>query len=444
MPTRLRAGRRWRRPDTLWGNRDFVLLWSGQTASMLGSRASALAFPLLVLELTQSPARAGVVGFVAGLPVLLGQLPAGALVDRWDRRTVLISCDLGRLLIIASIPVIGWLVGISYPQLLVTALLHATLSMVFGLAQRSALSQVVDAAALPAAVARNQATMQGTAIAGPSLGGVLFGISRVLPFVVDAISYLVSLLTLVLIRTPLQDPLRQPRRALHREVADGLRFVWADRYLRVLSLVSAPITLVIAGFPLALIVLARHLGATPSLLGLILGISGAGGLLGALLAPWLVRTIPAGRLNIAGMWIWGMLLALLALMPSPLALAPVTAGIAVIGPVLAVIAQTRRATLAPPHLLGRVYSVSLLISSGTAPLGSLLAGFLLSWLGGPATCAVLGAALLLIAAAVTTSPTMRHADLPGSARDMETCRGEREPASRDKSPYRAGGSRGGR
>ncbi|MGH3899991.1 MAG: MFS transporter [Pseudonocardiaceae bacterium] len=392
-----------------------MLLWSGQTASVLGSRASALAFPLLVLDLTHSPARAGVVGFVAGLPVLLCQLPAGALVDRWDRKRVMIGCDLGRLLVIASIPVGGLLVGISYPQLVVTAFLHATLSMVFALAQRAALPHVVDAAALPAAVAQNQAATQGATIAGSPLGGVLFGISRVLPFAVDAISYLVSLLTLVLIRRPLQGPPRAPRKRLHREVAEGLLFVWADRHLRVLSLFSAPITLVTAGLPLVLIVLARHLGATPGVIGMILGISGIGGLLGALLAPRLVRSIAAGWLNITGIWTCGLLIALLALVPSALAIVPIIAAIAVIGPVLAVVAQTRRALLIPPHLLGRVYSVTLVISGGTAPLGSLLAGFLLSWLGGPATCAVLGGGLLIIAAAATASPTIRHADLPAAA-----------------------------
>ncbi len=418
MPAPLLAGRigcRLRGAGTLWGNRDYVLLWSGQTASVLGSRVSALAFPLLVLELTQSPVKAGIVGFVAGLPVLLCQLPAGALVDRWNRKTVMIGCDLGRLLVIGSIPVVGLLMGISYPQLVVTALLHATLSTVFALAARAALPHVVDDASLPAAVARNQATTQGATIAGPPLGGALFGISRMLPFAVDAISYLVSLLTLVLIRTPLQDPPRADRQRLHREIAEGLRYVWADQCLRVLSLFSAPVTLVATGFPLTLIVLAGHLGATPGLIGMILGISGVGGLLGALLAPRLVRTIPAGRLNITGVWVCGLLIALLALMPSAVALAPITAGIAVIGPVLVVVAQTRRALLVPPHLLGRVYSVNLLISGGTAPLGSLLAGFLLSWLGGPATCAVLGGGLLIIAAAATTSPTMRHADLPAAA-----------------------------
>ncbi|MGH3753778.1 MAG: MFS transporter [Pseudonocardiaceae bacterium] len=407
-----RAGRDATPGPPIRANRNYLLLWSGQAASVLGSRASALAFPLLVLELTQSPVRAGVVGFVAGLPILLCQLPAGALVDRWDRKRVMIGCDLGRLLVIASIPLVGLLIGISYPQLLVTAFLHATLSIVFALAQRAALPHVVDAAALPAAVAHNQATMQGAAIAGPPLGGVLFGISRVLPFAVDAVSYLVSLLTLALIRTPLQGPPQAPRQRLHREVAEGLRFVWADRSLRALSLFSAPVMLVFAGFPLALIVLARHLGATPGLIGMVLGVSGVGGLLGALLAPRLVRTIAAGWLNLTGIWVLGVLIALLALVPSAVALAPITAGIAVVGPVLAVVAQTRRALLAPPHLLGRVYSVNQLISGGTAPLGSLLSGGLLAWLGGPATCAVLGSGLLIIAAAATASPTMRHADLP--------------------------------
>jgi MFS family permease len=157
-------------PATLWRNRDFVLLWTGQTVSTLGSAMSVLAFPLLVLAITHSPAQAGLTGFVAGLPRVIFQLHAGAWVDRWDRRRVMIGCDLGRLLAIASIPVVGFVGGISYPQVLVTAFVHATFSVFFVLAERAALPYVVNVEALPAAVAGNQARMQGAMVGGPLWG----------------------------------------------------------------------------------------------------------------------------------------------------------------------------------------------------------------------------------------------------------------------------------
>jgi MFS family permease len=397
---------------SLWRNRDFVLLWTGQTVSVFGSTVSTLAFPLLVLAITQSPAQAGVTAFVAGLPRVVFQLPAGAWVDRWDRRRVMVGCDFGRLLAIASIPLVGVTIGVSFAQLLITALVHGTLSVFFVLAERAALPHVVDSDALPTAVARNQAKIQGAMIAGPPLGGLLFGISRVLPFVVDAASYVISLITLIGIRAPLQDPPAARTGRLRHDIAVGVRFVWADRCLRALSLVSAAVSLLTAGIPLVFIVLATHLRASPTLIGVILGVSGAGGLLGAALAPYLVRTVAAGVLNLVGLWLWTGLILAMAMIGTAVVLGPVAAGFAVVGPALAVVAQTRRTRLVPRHLLGRVYSVNILISRGTAPLGSLLAGLLLSSVGPSTTVVILGAGLGVVALAATASPTIRHADLP--------------------------------
>ena len=92
------------KPKTLWRNRDYMLLWSGQVISSIGTQASQLAFPLLVLALTRSPAQAGFAGALRALPYLIFSLPAGALIDRWDRKRVMIFCDTGRALSMASIP----------------------------------------------------------------------------------------------------------------------------------------------------------------------------------------------------------------------------------------------------------------------------------------------------------------------------------------------------
>src|SRR5689334_11995421 len=93
----------------LWHNRDYLLLWSGQLLSTIGTQISQLAFPLLVLALTFSPAQAGIVAALRSLPFAVLCLPAGALVDRWDRRTVMLLCDSGRALVLGSIPLALWL-----------------------------------------------------------------------------------------------------------------------------------------------------------------------------------------------------------------------------------------------------------------------------------------------------------------------------------------------
>jgi MFS family permease len=288
----------------LWHNRNFLLLWTGQTVSTLGARITEVALPLLVLAITHSPVQAGLAGFVAGLPKVVFQLPAGAWVDRWDRRQIMIGCDLGRLLVIASIPLVGVTIGISYPQLVATCFIHSTLSVLFVLAERAALPQVVGSDKLPVAVAQNQATMQGAVTVGAPVAGVLYGLSHLLPFVADAVSYVISLIALRHIRIPLPAaPPANVDRLLH-DIAVGVRFVWSDRCLRALSLISAALSPVVAGLPLVIMVLATHLGATSSQIGAILGFGGIGGLLGSAFAPYLVRTVAAGALNLAGLWLW--------------------------------------------------------------------------------------------------------------------------------------------
>src|SRR5215469_14151737 len=121
-----KAGRS-QRPAPLWHNRDYLLLWSGQLLSNIGTQISQLAFPLLVLALTFSPAQAGIVAALRSLPFAVLCLPAGALVDRWDRRKVMLLCDTGRALALGSIPVALWAGHLSFLQLGLVALIEGTL-----------------------------------------------------------------------------------------------------------------------------------------------------------------------------------------------------------------------------------------------------------------------------------------------------------------------------
>lgn len=400
------------RSASLRGNRDFLMLLSGQGVSTLGSKACGLAFPLLALELTHSPARAGVLGFVSGLPILLIQLPAGALVDRWDRKRVMVVCDVGRLLVMVSIPVVGLLFGLSFSLLVITAFVSSGLSAVFSLAEYAALPHVVDADSIPVAVARNQTVGQVTTVAGQPLGGWLFSLSAVVPFVVNAVSYVVSLITLLAIRGRLYDPPAGPRRPLHREVVQGVRFVWSQRLLRALVVLSTAMTLLTGGFTLVVIVLLGRLGASPTEVGLIFGGCGLAGLAGALVTPRLVARFAAGWLYLASLAGSAALVGLMALTSSPLWAGLVAAGIVALGPLPAVIVQTRRARLIPRHLFGRVYSVQMVASGCTAPLASLLSGALLSVTSPATTCLLISAGLLVLTVGATASPAIRQPELP--------------------------------
>src|SRR5579864_6058515 len=123
------------KPKSLWHNRDYMLLWSGQVVSSMGTQVSQLAFPLLILFLTRSPVLAGLAGALRALPYLIFSLPAGALIDRWDRKRVMILCDAGRGICMASIPV-AYIIGhLTVVQLFLVSLFEGTLFVFFNIAE---------------------------------------------------------------------------------------------------------------------------------------------------------------------------------------------------------------------------------------------------------------------------------------------------------------------
>jgi MFS family permease len=204
-PHRIEAAPPGRRLGPLWRNRDFILLWSGQVVSTIGTRITSIAFPLLVLAETHSPAQAGLVGFAQSLPYMLFYLPAGALVDRWDRKRVMLVADAGRAIALGSLALALALGTFELTHVIAVAFVEGALFVFFSLSESAALPQVVAKEQLSTAVAQNQALIQGADLAGQPLGGLLFGISRLFPFAADAISYAISFVSLLFIRSQFQE-----------------------------------------------------------------------------------------------------------------------------------------------------------------------------------------------------------------------------------------------
>ena len=398
-------------------NRDFQLLWGGQAVSLLGSQISKIAYPLLVLAMTGSPAKAGIAGFAAMLGYLLFPLPAGGLVDRHDRKRIMITCDAVRLAAVGSIAVAGWAAHITYVQVLVAGFLEGTATVFFGLAQRAALPMLVHPSQRSVAISQNEARQNAAQLAGPALGGALFGLSQAAPFLADALSYVASLVTLPFIKTPMQAGSRGARN-WRAELAEGLSWTWRQPFLRYSSLFAASVNVLLQVLALGLIVLTRHDRASPAEIGVIVGCMGAGGLAGAFAAPWFQRRIPAGIAITGCMWIWTVLLALIAGVRAPLWLCPVVAIFGFVGPAWNVSVQTYRMRITPNELLGRTSSVALQVAWGVIPLGSLLAGFLLQELSPSAVMTVVAAGMAVTAVAATALTPIRHAG-----------RGERPPTA---------------
>ncbi|MDE3133917.1 MAG: MFS transporter, partial [Acidobacteriota bacterium] len=273
-------------------NRDFQLLWLGEALSDIGSQSATVAYPLLVLSLTGSAARAGVVGLAKWLPLALFSLPAGLLADRVDRKHLMIACDALRLLGAASIVLMLLVARPAYLQILLVAFLDGALFITSYIAERGALRQVVAADQLHDAVARNEARTFAAGIVGPSLGGLLFAVARALPFAADAGSFLCSSAAIAATRSRFQAHAASRERswrALRRELGEGLRWLRGQPFFRTTALLAAAGNPVYTGFYLLAILLARHHHASAATIGVMLTIIAAGGLLGAVLAGPLRR-----------------------------------------------------------------------------------------------------------------------------------------------------------
>ncbi|HEY4998429.1 MAG TPA: MFS transporter, partial [Usitatibacter sp.] len=238
----------------LWRNRDYMLLWSGQVASTLGTTASNVVVPLLILAITSSPEAAGIAGALRALPYLVFSLPVGALIDRWDRKAVMIRCDVGRAIAVASIPVAIAFDALTLAQIYAVALVEGSLFVFFNIAEVAALPRVVAHAQLPQAAAQNEAGFGVANIVGPSFGTVLYqAFGRAVPFIADAASYVISVVSLSKIETPFHTERTAATRNLREEVAEGLRWLWANPLIRYMAFVTGGQNLVGAATPLVVI-----------------------------------------------------------------------------------------------------------------------------------------------------------------------------------------------
>jgi MFS family permease len=208
-------------------------------------------------------------------------LPAGALVDRWDRRKVMLLCDTGRAIALGSIPLALWLGHLSFLQLSLVSLIEGALFTFFSLAEAACLPRVVLPEHLPAAVAQNEAIGSISWLLGPLLGGILYGLGRAVPFLLDAISYICSVLGLFFMRTKFQEERTQTPRQIWKEIGEGLVWLWHIPVLRFLAILSWGLITPVYGYALILIVLAQGLHTTPLVIGTIFASIGIGSIAGS-------------------------------------------------------------------------------------------------------------------------------------------------------------------
>lgn len=369
----------------LWKNRDYLLLWSGQTVSIVGTYVSQIAFPLLVLAMTHSPAQAGFVAAARSLPYLLFTLLAGALVDRWNRKLTMILCSAGSAIALASIGLTYSLGILTLTQIVVVSFIEGTFAVFFRLAETSALPQVVPKAHLPTAIAQQQMQYAVGAVIGPPFGGVLFSASPLLPFLVDAGSYAASCLSLTAIRTRFQIARTAARRSLRSEIGEGLAWLWQQPLIRYMAFLTGGINYVTSGASLLIIVVAAQQGASATLTGVIFAAAGAGGILGAVIAPFVQRRLSFAQAVIGTCWGYALVWSLFPVAATPLLLMILVAVVALISPMYDTVQMSYRLALIPDALQGRVNSVFRMVADGMKALGVAMTGILLEQVGATGT-----------------------------------------------------------
>ena len=402
----------------LWRRRNYLTLWGGKLVSATGSQMTQIAFPLLVLALTQSAAIAGLAGALRMLPYLLLSLPAGALADRWDRRRVMLLCDSGRALALGSIPLALLLGHLSVLHICLVAVVEGTLFVFFDIAEVAVLPGIVTQEEMPAAVAQYISLTDGvTTLLGPALGGALYAVGRMVPFLLDALSYGASVLALWRIHLPKQtatDEQAHPLnwRTMRDDIAAGVVWLWRQRTVRALTMLLAAGNCLVAGEALLVIVLAERLHATAPEVGLTLGLGGCGAVFGALLAERVVRRLTFAQAFIGGSWLVALIWLLYAVTPTAFALGLVMAGLGAVYAVINVAQYSYRMSLIPDALQGRINSIIRLMLYGSLPLGLAVAGFLIEHVSAAPTVLLLGAGLVAVALAATVHPRIRGAQMP--------------------------------
>jgi MFS family permease len=396
----------------LWRNRDYMLLWSGQVISTLGSTASGIVFPLLILAITGSPTSAGIAAALQAIPYLIFSLPAGALIDRWNRKRVMILCDTGRAINMASIPVALALGSLSVWQIYVVAFIEGTLFVFFNIAEVAALPRVVPKAQLPSATAQNQAAFAVAGISGPSLGTFLYQtISHMAPFIADAVSYFVSVISLFFIKSEFQlerAPTEVPRH-LGREIMEGLHWLWGQPLVRFMAFLTGGANFIGSGSFLVLILLAKQLGAPDASIGVIFSIGSIGGIVGSIIGGQIQKRFTFGQVIIGVMWGSAVLLPLFAIAPNIWVIGLLMAVLSLGGPIYNVVQFSYRVAMIPDELQGRVNSTFRLVAFGFNPLGAFLAGVIIEHFGAITAVLFFSVWQVLLAIMATANKYVREA-----------------------------------
>lgn len=383
---------------SLWKNRNFLLLWSGQFVSWVGTEISGIALPLLVLVLTSSPAQAGFIAGIRGVVYVVWAIPAGALIDRWDRRTVMVIANLGSGVAMGSIFLALLYNHLTILQLYAACAIEGSFFVFANLSRFAAFPRVVSEDQIPTATARTSVVDYIALLLGPALGGFVYQtIGALSAFLLDALSYLINSVSIFFINVLLQIKRMKTNTSLSEEIREGVIWLWHEKTVRFLNILTAGGTIVTSGLYLLIIIIAKQHQASSSVIGIIFAFGATGGIVGALCANRICERFRFHHILIATTTLSFLIFTLYFFAYNSIILVAITAALNAVTSVYEVTVFTYSVSVIPDRIRGRVTSITRLVVLGCYSFGFFIMGTLLQWIGTTWSILVFSCLLLTLA-----------------------------------------------
>jgi MFS family permease len=379
----------------------FTRLWTASTISNLGDGVVFAAFPLIVASLTRDPIAVSILAFSLRLPWLLFALPAGVIVDRNDRRRLMVGADLIRA---TALGILAVALATGDPSLLVLYLVGFLVGMaetIFDSAAEAFLPAIVETPLLSKANGRLvSARWVANSFIGPPLGAVLFAAAVWLPVTVDAVTFLAAAILLLTIGGSFSTDRAPAAKTMRADIGEGVRWLWNHRLLRTTALMAGGYNLVVSGMVAILVLFAQdEVGLSDLGFGIVLAALGVGGLLGGLVAGRIENLVGTANALILGVVTAATAATIMGFTSNALVLGGSIFAFGVNATLWNVVAISLRQELTPDELRGRAAAAGKMIAFGAEPIGALIGGFVAAWIGLRAPILVAGAGLALMALA---------------------------------------------
>ncbi|MFC0107734.1 MFS transporter [Kibdelosporangium aridum] len=389
-------------------NRDFAIFLSSQTFSALGNSVSYVAIPLLVLHSTGSVVQMGLITGLISVGTITTGLFAGAVVDRVNRRRLLIFCDIARALLFGIIPV-AWAFAPQMWLLYVVVPVAGGFSMAAQIAYVAVTPRLVGADEITKANGRLYASYAVASVAGPSIAGAVsgaFGPAAVIA--IDALTFVVSAAGLFLIRWD-DAPAEKIRRSFRSDFVAGFRFLWRHPVLRTLTILLSFLTFLTLGLVDIVIFHVKHdLGQTDSVVGVVLAAGTAGTLIASASVARIRKALGFGASWIGAYALAGLVVAGIGFATNVIVVAILIATFLFCTGVAGICSMSLRQEVTPNHLLGRVTSTFWTVHSTLGPIGATVLTAAAAGLGVGPVCLAIGIACLAIAAVGAFTPIGRR------------------------------------